>query len=127
MIDRIEVLRDDANARDTRIRLVPDALGSIDLSVRKDGDAVHVHFTAENQATRTLLAEAQPRLAELAEARGVKLGGATVDTGTGGGANYQPRFEPARAQAPAAATPSRRIAKFPLIDVLPEQEEQNHE
>ncbi len=104
MIDRIELLRDDVNARDTRIRLMPDALGNIDLSVRKDGDAVHVHFTAENQATRTLLTEAQPRLAELAEARGVKLGGATVDAGTGGGANHQPRFEPARAPAPSPAT-----------------------
>jgi flagellar hook-length control protein FliK len=103
MIDRIEVLRDDADARDTRIRLVPDALGGIDLSVRKDGDTVHVHFTAENQATRTLLTEAQPRLAELAEARGVKLGGATVDAGTGGGANQPPRFEPARHGAPPAA------------------------
>lgn len=73
MIERIEMLRDAADAVDTRIRLVPDALGAIDVSVRKDGDGVRVHFSAEQAATRTLLADAQPRLADLAEARGLKL------------------------------------------------------
>ena len=87
VIDRIEILRDTAtdgaNARDTRIRLVPDALGSVDIAVRKDGDVVHVHFTAENRTSAVLLADAQPRLADLAEARGVKLGQASVSTGDG--------------------------------------------
>jgi len=73
MIERIEMLRDAADAADTRIRLVPDALGAIDVSVKTDGDTVRVHFNAEQAATRTLLADAQPRLAELAEARGLKL------------------------------------------------------
>ncbi|MEO7170481.1 MAG: flagellar hook-length control protein FliK [Sphingomonas sp.] len=110
MIDRIEMLRDDANARDTRIRLVPDALGGVDVALRKDGDTLHVRFTADTQATRTLLTEAQPRLAELADARGVKLGQTSVDTGTGGGGanhmNHQSRATtrriPASAPAPAA-------------------------
>ncbi|WCM26616.1 flagellar hook-length control protein FliK [Sphingomonas sp. QA11] len=104
MIDRIEMLRDDANARDTRIRLVPDALGGVDVALRKDGDTLHVRFTADTQATRALLTEAQPRLAELADARGVKLGQTSVDTGAGGGANHanhQSRAAP-RAPAPAA-------------------------
>ncbi len=74
MIERIEILRDAADATDTRIRLVPDALGAIDVSVRKDGDTVYVHFNADQAATRTLLQDAQPRLVELAEARGLKLG-----------------------------------------------------
>ena len=103
MIDRIELLRDDANARDTRIRLMPDALGGVDVSVRKEGDIVHVHFTAETQATRTLLIDAQPRLAELAEARGVKLGQASVDAGTGNGAIPHPRPEASRPAPPAPA------------------------
>jgi flagellar hook-length control protein FliK len=103
MIDRIETLRDDANARDTRIRLVPDALGGVDVAVRKDGDTVHVHFTADTQATRTLLSDAQPRLAELAEARGVKLGQTSVDAGGGGNANQHPRPEAPRAHAPVTA------------------------
>ena len=73
MIDRIETLRDDANAADTSIRLIPDALGTIDVSLRTEDGAVHVHFAAEQVQTRALLAEAQPRLSELAESRGLKL------------------------------------------------------
>ncbi|MGA1798460.1 flagellar hook-length control protein FliK [Sphingomonas sp. 4RDLI-65] len=84
MIEHIEMIRDAADATDTRIRLIPDALGAIDVSVKTDGDTVHVHFNAEQAATRTLLADAQPRLAELAEARGLKLGqGALGDGNTG--------------------------------------------
>ena len=83
MIERIDMVRDAANATDTRIRLIPDALGAIDVAVRRDGDTVHVHFTAEQAATRTLLQEAQPRLAELADARGLKLSQGTVDAGAG--------------------------------------------
>lgn len=89
MIDRIEVLRDDADSRDTRIRLVPDALGAVDIAVRKHGDTLHVHFTAESAATRTLLSDAQPRLSELAEARGVRIAQSSVDGG-GTGAGRQP-------------------------------------
>ncbi|MEG3087494.1 flagellar hook-length control protein FliK [Sphingomonas sp. PB4P5] len=89
MIDHIEVLRDDADARDTRIRLVPDALGAVEVSVRKEGDRVHVHFTAEHAASARLLSEAQPRLADLADARGVKLGQTSVDSGAGN-ARQQP-------------------------------------
>ncbi len=84
MIERIEILRDAADATDTRIRLVPDALGAINVSMRKDGDTVHVHFNAEQVATRTLLADAQPRLAELAEARGLKLGQGALGDGNAG-------------------------------------------
>ncbi|TCQ05763.1 flagellar hook-length control protein FliK [Sphingomonas sp. PP-CC-3A-396] len=84
MIERIEILRDAADATDTRIRLVPDALGAINVSMRKDGDTVHVHFNAEQAATRTLLADAQPRLAELAEARGLKLGQDALGDGNAG-------------------------------------------
>ncbi len=84
MIERIEILRDAADATDTRIRLVPDALGAISVSMRKDGDTVHVHFNAEQAATRTLLADAQPRLTELAEARGLKLGQGALGDGNAG-------------------------------------------
>jgi flagellar hook-length control protein FliK len=110
MIDRIEILRDDAEARDTRIRLVPDALGAVDVSLRRDGERVHVHFTAENQTSARLLHEAQPRLAELAEARGIKLGEATVGADRDAGAGHarqQPR--PAVTQ-PTAPTPAEAVA-----------------
>lgn len=84
MVDHIEQLRDMADAADTRIRLIPDALGAIDVGIRRDGDTVHVHFTAQQAETRTLLQDAQPRLAEAAEARGLKLGRTDVDAGTTG-------------------------------------------
>jgi flagellar hook-length control protein FliK len=102
MIDRIETLRDTADARDTRVRLIPDALGSIDVAVRQEGERVHVRFTAEHEATRALIAEAQPRLSELAAARGVRIGDTSVSTGTGGGGTTpQPRPVPSRAPASA--------------------------
>ena len=101
MITRIEQIRDVQNAADTRIRLHPDALGHVDVAVRREGEAVHVHFAAAEPATRTLLAEAQPRLQELAEAKGLKLAQSQVDSGAG---NNGERRQPA-AQQPA--TPSR--------------------
>ncbi len=109
MIERIEMLRDAADAVDTRIRLVPDALGTIDVSVKKDGDTVRVHFNAEQAATRTMLADAQPRLAELAEARGLKL--AQGSLGDGGA---QQQRAPAAPQTPNRPAPvSTVIADTP--------------
>ncbi|RXD05000.1 flagellar hook-length control protein FliK [Sphingomonas sp. UV9] len=107
MIERIEILRDAADATDTRIRLIPDALGAIDVSVRKDGDTVHVHFNAEQSATRTLLADAQPRLAELAEARGLKLGQGALQAGAdqaGSNASSGQQRAQSTARAPAPST-----------------------
>lgn len=113
MIDHIEMLRDDANARDTRIRLTPDALGTVDVALRRDGDAVHVRFSSANEATRLVLNDAQPRLAALAEARGVRIAGSSIDSGAHGGwagggqSQPQPRTEsprPARAPRAVAAT-----------------------
>lgn len=116
MVDRIEALRDSADANDTRIRLVPDALGKIDVSLRKDGDTTHVHFTADVPATRVLLHDAQPRLAELAQARGLRLGQSAVDAGaTGGDAQRQPDTP----QSAISATPvSAAAAETPEDDRL---------
>jgi len=107
MIDHIELLRDDADAHDTRIRLVPDALGAVDVAVRRQGDSLHVHFTAETAATRALLTEAQPRLVELADARGVRIAGASVDGGSGGSGQHAPphRQPPAAANTLPVSTP----------------------
>ncbi len=79
MIDRIEVLRDAANANDTRIRLVPDALGAITVAVKTVGDAIHVRFATEDTATRALIEEAQPKLVAIAEERGLKIGQTLVE------------------------------------------------
>jgi flagellar hook-length control protein FliK len=107
MIDRIEAMRDASPAGDTRIRLSPEALGQVDISIRHEGDRVHVHFATETPAARQLLTDAQPRLNELAEARGVKLGQTTVDSGTAGSGQQQAaaRQAPVTARPAGAATP----------------------
>lgn len=102
LIDRVEAARDAANAADTRIRLVPEALGKIDIALRQEGSTLHVHFTAEQAATRDLLNDAQPRLAELAAARGLQLGQAGVGTGAQGGGRRPPVAAGVRANAPAS-------------------------
>jgi flagellar hook-length control protein FliK len=84
MIERIVSLRDMAAENDTRLRLSPDMLGTVDVSLKRDGDVVQVQITAEQAQTRQLLADAQPRLAELADARGVKLHLTGGQAGSGG-------------------------------------------
>jgi flagellar hook-length control protein FliK len=97
MIDRIETLRDNVDANDTSIRLKPEALGQIDVSIRSHADgAVSVRFTAEQPAARALIADAQPQLAAAAEARGIRLSGTSVDlagSGQGGGDRSRPQAE----------------------------------
>lgn len=95
MIEHIEALRDAAPVRETRLSLAPEALGKVDVSIRHDGDRVHVHFTTETAAARQLIADAQPRLSELAEARGLKLGQTSFESGAmGQGANRDSRNNP---------------------------------
>lgn len=79
MINHINELRDAADAVDSRIRLVPDALGAIDIAVKTVGDTIHVRFSAEEAATRSLIENAQPRLAEIAQERGMKIGQTVVE------------------------------------------------
>jgi len=105
-IDRIEALRDAPNARETSIRLSPDALGKVDVSIRHEGDRIHVRFTAETVQARTLLTEAQSRLTEIAEARGIKLGSASVDAGVNPGAGGQGQREDAAPRTANASAPA---------------------
>ncbi|MDV3458478.1 flagellar hook-length control protein FliK [Sphingomonas sp. HF-S4] len=84
MVEQIEALRDAAPLRETRLSLAPEALGKVDISIRQEGEHVHVHFATETQAARQLIADAQPRLGELAEARGIKLGQTSFESGTAG-------------------------------------------
>lgn len=105
MMRHIEQLRDMADANDTRIRLVPDALGTIDVSLKREGETVHVELRAEQQQTRALIAQEQPRLTELAEQRGLKLQTGGGGSFTGGGqqaAGGEAQRQPPRAPTPAA-------------------------
>ena len=108
MIERIEVLRDaaEANVRETRIRLVPDALGPVDVAIRQDGEATTVRLTAETPQARAMLAEAAPRLTELADARGLKLSQSTFDTGASGFAGRHPQQQQPQPEQPARPAPA---------------------
>ncbi len=114
MAEQIERLRDAADAQSTRIRLLPDALGPVDVSVRRDGEQVHVHFTAAQAETRQLLADAQPRLADAAEARGLKLGRTDVGGGdlTGDRQQQRPTAQHPHPQ-PSRPAPARVRATVP--------------
>lgn len=100
MVTRIEQIRDlqtaPGTAADTRIRLHPDALGAIEVAIRRDGETVQVQLHAAEPATRALLADAQPRLTELAEAKGLKLSHGLTDSGAGDGHD---RRQPAQQSA----------------------------
>lgn len=106
MIGRIEMIRDALDAVDTSIRLVPDKLGAIDVSLRREGDAVAVQMIAQSPETRQILAEAQPRLVELAEARGLKLS-AHLGDGSSTGQQHQQQPQAQRTPTGAPATSNR--------------------
>jgi len=109
MIERIVQLRDMTAENDTRLRLSPDMLGTIDVSLKRDGDQVQVQIIAEHAQTRHLLADAQPRLIELAEARGVKLQLAGGQAG-GGGLGSQGGGDASRHHSSTPAPTHRRTA-----------------
>lgn len=85
MIEQIETMQEDGGVRETRMRLMPEALGRVDVTIRHDGDKVSVQLTAETPAARALLAESAPKLAELAQARGLNLDSGAGHSGTGAG------------------------------------------
>jgi len=90
MLDRIEALRDAAPVRETRISLMPEGLGKVDIAIRQDDAGLHVQFSTDTQSARQLIADAQPKLAEIAQERGIRIGSTSVDTnaaGSNGGGN----------------------------------------
>lgn len=118
MIDQIEELRDAGGTRETNIRLSPDSLGELDISIRHDGDRIHVRFNAETPAARALLSEAQPKLAELAEARGIRLGQTSVNGGDAGTANQHARQDAQRAaNIPAAPVSAAATTETDTNDI----------
>ena len=104
MMGRIEEAREVSDATDRRIRITPDALGTVDLHVRRDGDAVQVQLTAEHAATRAMLAEAAPRLNDWAGGRSLQFAGGQADGGSGQRPNPQPQPDRPAPRAASAAT-----------------------
>lgn len=89
MIDKIEMLQGGA-VRETKISLMPEGLGKVDIAIRQDDAGLHVQFSTDTQSARQLIADAQPKLAEIAQERGIRIGSTSVDTnaaGSHGGGN----------------------------------------
>ncbi|WP_315763108.1 flagellar hook-length control protein FliK [Sphingomonas sp. Y38-1Y] len=108
MIDRIETFAtaDAAPSRETRITLSPDALGEVAVRLVETDRGIEVALDAATPEARALLAEAAPRLADMAEARGLRL---SLQTGSGDGGAGDHRPAPPRPQ-PDTPMPNRRPA-----------------
>jgi len=113
MIDRIETLQGAGPARETRLSLMPEALGKVDIAIRQDDSgSIHVQFNTDTQSARQLIADAQPKLAEIAQERGIRLGSTSVEsnaTGTGAG-NANPQMNQGQRQD---AAPNRHQPSAP--------------
>ncbi|WP_394663736.1 flagellar hook-length control protein FliK [uncultured Sphingomonas sp.] len=108
MIERIDRMREDAATADTRIQLSPDALGGIAVAIRHDAGGTHLHFTAEQAQTATMLADAHATLARLAEDKGMRLGDTAVATGGMAGSDMGQSMRDQRAPAqPVPVMPTR--------------------
>ncbi len=108
MIERIDRMREDAATADTRIQLSPDALGGIAVAIRHDAGGTHLHFTAEQAQTATMLADAHATLARLAEDKGMRLGDTAVATGGMAGSDMGQSMRDQRTPAqPVPVMPNR--------------------
>lgn len=106
MIERIGEIRQEGGAREAQIRLAPDALGKIDIRIEQRDDRMHVTMHAENPQARAMLAEAAPRLQEMAEARGLRLTQSGADASQSQ-QQQQRRFAPDGAPQPLAPRSAR--------------------
>ena len=102
-----------------KIMVAPESLGPVDLEVRRSEGGVSVHMAARSDAARTVLAAAQPQIADELRAHGVQLthseivqGHAAPDDGRAGHAPHRPVPLPVSIEArllpdPAGSTPAR--------------------
>ena len=101
MIDRIAELPQAEGRREASIRLLPDALGAIEVRVVERDKQMHVTMTADTAQARQMLSDAAPRLHDLAEARGLRF--AQTDVGGGQPQDRRPTSEQPVPQRPRSA------------------------
>ncbi|TVV73173.1 flagellar hook-length control protein FliK [Sphingomonas solaris] len=69
-----------------RFQLNPERLGSLQVEIAGGSDGASVRFTADSEAARALIADAQPRLVAEARAQGMRIADTQVDlSGRNGG------------------------------------------
>jgi flagellar hook-length control protein FliK len=85
-----------------RFQLNPEHLGTLRVELANGGEGTSVRFTADTDAARALIADAQPRLVAEAKAHGLKIAETHVDLGgqqqMAGQQQQQPRQQAADAQ-----------------------------
>lgn len=67
------------NGGDLQFKLDPEHLGSLTVAITQSADGASIRLTADNDATRHLLLDAQPKLLAEARAQGLKVSDAHVD------------------------------------------------
>lgn len=86
-----QLARDISSAADKdgklRFQLNPEHLGSLDIEVVRNHDGNAIRLSAETEAARQILADAQPRLIAEARAQGMKISETHVDLGGQGSTN----------------------------------------
>ncbi|WP_106639012.1 flagellar hook-length control protein FliK [Allosphingosinicella vermicomposti] len=74
-----------------RFRLNPETLGTLRVEVSQGQAGASIRLSADTEAARTIVADAQPRLVAEAKAQGVRIAETHVDLGTGQGPAGDPR------------------------------------
>lgn len=88
-----------------RFRLNPENLGSLRVEIANDRGGASVRLTADTEAARAIIADAQPRLIAEARAQGVRISEAHVDLG------QQPGSDANRRHSEATHEPQLRTAR----------------
>ena len=96
--------------------LNPEHLGSLTVEVTRGAEGASVRLTADTDAARTILIDAQPKLAAEARAQGVKIAETHVDLG-GQNATQQGMRQQGQAQ-PEPMVRAARAAEVPIASVI---------
>lgn len=118
-LDRLarDIARTASNDAQLRFQLNPEHLGSLRVELANTADGTAIRLTADTEAARNILADAQPRLLAEARAQGLRISEAQVDLGGQGGQQRGGRESPeafVRTQQPgdeSTAQPSRSAAE----------------
>jgi hypothetical protein len=86
-----------------RFRLNPETLGSLRVEVTQQRDGAAIRLTADTEAARAIIADAQPKLLAEARAQGVRISETHVDLGQGS-ASGDPRRQQASPDEPQLRT-----------------------
>lgn len=94
-------------------RLMPEFLGTLDISVTRNADAVDIQMQAATETAARLISAEQPRLVEELRQSGTKTGDFQMATGQQGNApRQQPSPSPAQTPPPTRQPTAARNGRF---------------